>query len=86
MKTIAILAIVGLAATAFFALNSSPSSAVETEFRNFLDTYRVGYGTTEEYSFRLGVFAENLNKIAELNRLNPDATFAINQFADQTEQ
>jgi len=86
MKTIAILALVGVAATLMFSMTSGPSSAVETEFRNFLETYRNGYGTTEEYSYRLGVFADNLNKIAELNAANPMATFAINQFGDRTQE
>lgn len=84
MKTIAILALVGIAATAFFAMSSGPSSNVESEFRNFLETHRVGYGTTEEYNYRLGVFQDNLKRIEELNNANPDATFAINQFGDRT--
>ena len=84
MRTFAILALVGVAATVMFAMSSGPSSAVETEFRNFLETYRNGYGTTEEYSYRLGVFADNLVRIEELNQSNPEATFAVNQFADRT--
>ena len=84
MKTFALIAIAGVIATAFFAFNSAPSSAVEEEFRSFLETYRNGYGTAEEYSYRLGVFAENLDRIAELNAQNPEATFAVNQFADRT--
>jgi len=84
MKTIAILALVGVAATAFFALSSGPSSNVETQFREFLERHRVGYGTTEEYSYRLGVFADNLKTIDALNKANPEATFAVNEFADRT--
>ena len=84
MKTFAILAIVGIAATAFFAISNGPSNEAEAEFRNFLETYRVGYGTTEEYNYRLGVFAQNLERAEELNRLNPDATFGVTQFSDRT--
>jgi len=84
MKTIAILALVGIAATAFFALSSGSSQANESAFRNFLETHRVGYGTTEEYNYRLGVFNDNLDIIADLNKANPEATFAVNQFADRT--
>lgn len=84
MKTIAILALVGIAATAFFALSSGPSSSVETQFRDFLEHHRVGYGSTGEYSYRLGVFADNLKRIEELNKANPEATFAVNEFADRT--
>jgi len=32
------------------------------------------------------VFADNLKTIEELNRLNPQATFAVNKFADRTKQ
>lgn len=84
MKTIAIIALVGVAAAALFAMSSGPSSTVETQFRDFLENHRVGYGTTEEYNYRLGVFADNLNRIEELNRANPMATFAVNHFADRT--
>lgn len=81
MKTLAILALVGIAATAFFAFSSTSN---DTEFRTFLDTHRVGYGTTEEYNYRLGVFQANLARIEELNAANPHATFGVNQFADRT--
>lgn len=84
MKTVALIALAGVAATALFALTSGPSSNVETQFRDFLEQYRVGFGTTEEYSYRLGVFAENLKTIAALNAANPEATFAVNEFADRT--
>ena len=84
MKTVAILAIVGVAAAAFFAMSSGPSYGVENQFQDFLASYRVGYGTTEEYSYRLGVFASNLEMIEELNKANPQATFAVNEFADRT--
>jgi len=84
MKTIAILAVVGVAALALFAMNTGVDSGVEAQFRDFLAANRVGYGTDSEYQYRLGVFAANLNKIAELNAANPRATFAVNQFADRT--
>jgi len=83
MKTIAILALVGVAAAAFFAFSSS-SVENESAFRSFLETHRVGYGTTEEYNYRLGVFNANLKRIDELNAANPQATFAVNKFADRT--
>ena len=84
--TIAIVALVGIAAVAFLSFSSAPSSTVETQFRDFLDTYRVGYGNSDEYSYRLSVFEDNLKTIAELNRKNPLATFAVNKFADRTKQ
>ena len=85
MKTAFVIALVAIATTAFF-LASTPSSSVETEFRNFLDSYRVGYGTTGEYSYRLGVFTDNLSKIEQLNIENPKANFVINEFADRTSE
>ena len=84
MKTIAVLAILGLAAVAFLSMSSGPSSEVEEAFRDFLETNRVGYGSTEEYNYRLGVFQENLKTIERLNNENPEAFFAVNMFADQT--
>jgi hypothetical protein len=84
MKTFAILAIVGVAAALFFAMNSGVSTDVETQFQDFLANYRVGYGSTDEYSFRLSVFASNLKMIDELRITNPEATFAVNKFADKT--
>ena len=84
MKTIAVLAVVGIAVAAFFAYNSTPNSEVEEAFRSFIEEYRHGYGSSDEYSYRLGVFKENLDKYEELNRLNPEAVFGITQFSDRT--
>jgi hypothetical protein len=84
MKTIALVALVGIAAVAFLSYSSGPSTTVETQFRDFLETYRVGYGNNDEYNFRLSVFADNLKTIERLNLKNPRATFAVNKFADRT--
>ena len=84
MKTIAVLAVVGIAVAAFFAYNSDPNSEVEEAFRSFIEEYRHGYGSSDEYSYRLEVFKENLDKYEELNRLNPEAVFGITQFSDRT--
>ena len=84
MKTIAILAIIGVAALAMFTMTSGVDSGVESQFQTFLSRHGVNYGTTEEYNFRLGVFQDNLDTIARLNAKNPRATFAVNQFADRT--
>jgi len=86
MKNIALLALVGIVATVFFAMSSGPSNAMETQFREFLNTYRVGYGSTAEYDFRLGVFAENMKRAAELSILNPEAEFGVTQFSDRTSE
>jgi KDEL-tailed cysteine endopeptidase len=85
MKGVAlILVLTGVTAALFFAFNSGVSSDVETQFQDFLANYRVGYGSTDEYSFRLSVFAANLKIIDELRITNPEATFAVNKFADKT--
>ena len=84
MKTIAVLAVVGIAVAAFFAYNSTPNNEVEEAFRGFIEEYRVGYGNSDEYSYRLGVFQENLKRYEELNILNPEAVFGITQFSDRT--
>jgi C1A family cysteine protease len=84
MKTLAIVALLGLAATTFLALNYGYESSAEIEFRSFVSTYQVGYGTTEEFNYRLGVFNNNLLKIDQLNAAHPEATFGVNKFADRT--
>jgi len=84
MKTIAILALVGIAATAFFAMSSGPSNDLEAQFREFLETYRVGYSNSDEYAYRLDVFAENMKKVEQYNLENPEAVFGVTQFSDRT--
>ena len=86
MKAFAIIAIVGIAAVAFLSLTSSPTTEEESLFRSFLEEYSIGYGNNDEYSYRLEVFKSNLRSYEELGRLNPDATFGINQFADRTDE
>ena len=84
MKGFLVIAIVGIAAISL--LSYSSSSENENQFRTFLDTYRVGYGTTDEYNYRFEVFKANLKTIEEMRLLNPLATFGVNQFADRTQK
>jgi C1A family cysteine protease len=84
MKTAAILTLAAVSIFTVFLITSAPSSDVESQFQDFLNTYRVGYANTNEYSYRLGVFQQNLETIARLNRENESAVFAVNQFADRT--
>uniref|UniRef100_A0A7S3NAZ7 Uncharacterized protein n=1 Tax=Euplotes harpa TaxID=151035 RepID=A0A7S3NAZ7_9SPIT len=84
MKTIVIIALVGIAAIAVLSLTSFSSNDTEVQFRDFLEKYRVGYSNTYEYNYRLGVFQENLDRMVELRLKNPLATFGVNQFADRT--
>ena len=76
MKTIAIVAVIGLAAAAFFAYSSTQNNEVEEAFRGFIEKYRVGY------TYRLGVFEENLKRYEKLRILNPEAEFGVTQFSD----
>ena len=85
MKGLLIIAIAGIVAISWLAY--SPSTSLnESQFREFIDTYRVGYGSSDEYNYRLGVFEANLKIIEEMRLLNPLATFGVNQFADKTQQ
>ena len=84
MKTI--LAVVTLAALAgYFMLGSSSTpDDVSEQFQSFVSTYRKSYVNQDSYDFRLGVFAANLEEIAQMNAENPQATYAVNHLADLT--
>eukprot|EP00343_Euplotes_focardii_P007473 CAMPEP_0205818830 /NCGR_PEP_ID=MMETSP0206-20130828/894_1 /ASSEMBLY_ACC=CAM_ASM_000279 /TAXON_ID=36767 /ORGANISM="Euplotes focardii, Strain TN1" /LENGTH=316 /DNA_ID=CAMNT_0053111609 /DNA_START=43 /DNA_END=993 /DNA_ORIENTATION=- len=86
MKTIAIIAVVGVAALALFSLTSTVDSGIETQFQDYLSNYGRNYGTEAEYQARLAIFSENLNTIERLNIENPRATFSVNGFADRSQQ
>jgi C1A family cysteine protease len=86
MKTVAIIAIIGALTALLYVWDKDFSTDVETQFHDFLSIHRVGYGSTKEYSFRLGIFAKNLETIKELNQANPEAVFAVNKFADRTQE
>ena len=86
MKTAITLILIGLAATSLYMLSSSTNSDVESQFQDFLSTYKVGYSNDYEYDYRFKVFQKNLETIAELNKTNPNATFGVNKFADKTPQ
>jgi C1A family cysteine protease len=84
MKTASILTLAVVSIFTVFLFTSSPTSDVEGQFQDFLSTYRVGYSSTNEYSYRLSVFKQNLETIARLNRESDSAVFAVNKFADKT--
>ena len=52
------------------------SSIVEQSFIEHLSAYGISYGTTEEYNFRLNLFAEKDAQIARINS-NPENTFTL---------
>lgn len=81
----AILAVVALATIAgLYMMSQTTDSSVEAQFQDFISTYRKSYLSAETYSFRLGVFQQNLQEIASMNAANPGATYAVNEFADWT--
>ena len=84
MKTGITLAILGLTAIGLALFATSTQDAVETEFQEFMETYRVSYDTTDEYDFRFKTFQANLKKIEDLRARNPLATFGVNKFSDRT--
>lgn len=84
MKTV--IALVALAAIAGYYTfgTSSVSTGVESQFQDFVSNYRKSYLNQDSYSYRLGVFASNLEEIAQMNAANPDAVYAVNHLADLT--
>jgi cathepsin F len=63
-------------------------SEVVGAFTRFMKDHSKTYETREEYSKRLGIFADNLDRVAESNRLHilagGDAVFGITKFSDLT--
>jgi KDEL-tailed cysteine endopeptidase len=57
--------------------NASPiTSAVEQTFIEHLAGHGLSYGTSEEYQFRLNLFAQKDAEIKEINA-NPENTFTV---------
>ena len=80
---IALVAVAALAGLYAFG-TSSVTSDVETQFQEFVSTYRKSYLNQDTYEHRLGVFASNLEEIAQMNAANPDAIYGVNHLADLT--
>uniref|UniRef100_A0A7S3J918 Uncharacterized protein n=1 Tax=Euplotes harpa TaxID=151035 RepID=A0A7S3J918_9SPIT len=85
MKTLVLVVAVSAVLAAYYAYNVSEDQMLESGFQTFINTYEKSYGSVEEYNFRFEAYKSNLNKIAEENRKNPQAHFAINQFGDFTD-
>jgi len=69
------------AAVAYLGLNicskqAPVSSIVEQSFVEHLSAYGISYGTTEEYNFRLDLFAAKDAEITRINS-NPENTFTL---------
>lgn len=87
-KTLIAIALLATAANLYYNYASTNTvSNVEEQFKTFIMNERRSYFSKDEYSFRLGVFSENLKKVEELNaNPNDEAVYAINQFSDKTQE
>jgi cathepsin F len=65
------------------AANPFEVSALSPVFKKFKKKFNKIYSTAEEESYRLGIFASNLEKISSLNEME-GATFGITEFTDLT--
>jgi len=88
-----VISVVGIACCAallaFTANRPSPTTLktalTDTHFINHLAKYSKSYASMEEYSMRAGIFAENLEKIRQLNSdAENNVTFDVNHLADWT--
>ena len=63
------------------------NNEVEQAFIEHIGIHGKSYGTTEEYKFRLGVFADKHAEIEEINA-NPEHTFTVghNFLSDMTKE
>jgi len=86
MKIIGITALIAVGIGCLYLLADVDSVSAENQFDVFIQTYKVGYSDEYEYDYRLKVFRANLDKIDEMNRRNPQATFGITKFADRTQE
>jgi len=53
-------------------------------FERFMHDYKKSYASEEEKSYRQSIFAKTLQRIEELNAVEPFRPHGINQFADLT--
>jgi len=64
------------------------NSAVTDAFGRFMKEYGKSYDSVEEYAKRLGVFAENMERVAKMNAehvlINGEAVFGVTKFSDLT--
>eukprot|EP01129_Flabellula_baltica_P007891 TRINITY_DN30_c1_g1_i2.p1 TRINITY_DN30_c1_g1~~TRINITY_DN30_c1_g1_i2.p1 ORF type:complete len:334 (-),score=85.08 TRINITY_DN30_c1_g1_i2:52-1023(-) len=70
-----------LALIAIIAVNAITT---EESFKAFMIQHNKNYLNDAEYTYRLGVYRQNLDFIEEHNRQNKGFTVAMNQFGDMT--
>jgi len=64
------------------------NSGVTDAFGRFMKEYSKSYDSVEEYAKRLGIFAENMERVAKMNAehvlINGEAVFGVTKFSDLT--
>ena len=78
------LVLVVLLVCSCVAFHSTRIRKAEKLFDEWLETHPRQYKNSAERQWRLSVFADNLDRIAELNAQEPHATFGLNEFSDIT--
>lgn len=73
----------------FACASAAPmTQAVTDSFTRFMTKYDKTYDTVEEYAKRLQVFADNMEKVAEMNAehvlISGEAVFGVTKFSDLT--
>lgn len=66
-------------------VTATPMTEMDYKFINYVAHYGKSYGTSEEYLFRMSIFAE---KDAEINKVNAEQSSYVlghNKFSDYTE-
>jgi len=60
--------------------------ALEPDFRAWMLQHEKVYAADSEYQYRFQVYLSSVEKVAELNNNNDGVTYALNKFADWTEE
>jgi C1A family cysteine protease len=67
---------------------ASLTTAYTDAFTRFTREYSKSYGSIEEYAKRLQIFADNMEKVAEMNAehvlINGEAVYGVTKFSDLT--
>ena len=64
--------------------NEKPTDSIL--FSKWKAKYGINYLTPSENAFRMATFKSNLAKIQGFRKINPEATYDLNVFADRTKQ
>jgi len=87
---VALLGAVLLAASTFHGIHLNKKSVngvnanVKETFSAWMKQYKVTFATPKEFNYRLGVFAQTLAKINEVNSQQNDYKLGLNKFSHMT--